>query len=162
MHVKIVDSRGNFSKFFPLSSKGERGKETNCKEVGRRGQDRSDILSRLAPAHAHGGITKLKFNYTAGRRTCAAERFPRELSLSLSARLPERHPGKLRRPFRGIRDDRRETSPLRNDRNNLPLSFVPSRGEASTDRRLSFLPSFDSERKGEKRKGERNCFHRHG
>lgn len=75
----------------------------------------------------------------------------RALSLSLSARFPERHPGKLRRPFRGIRDDRRETSPLRNDRNNLPLSFVPSRGEASTDRRLSFLPSI---RKGKEEKGK--------
>ena len=53
--------------------------------------------------HAHGGITKLKFNYTAGRRTCAAERFPREFSLSLSLLLsPGKTSGKIASPVQGI------------------------------------------------------------
>lgn len=140
-----INSRGDFSKFFSrwtkhFLDKGVGGKETNCKEVGRRGQDRSDILSRLAPAH--GGITKLKFNYTAGRRTCAAERFPpRDFSLSLSSSLSL--PKDIRENCVARSDDRRETSPLRNDGDNLPLSFVSFRREANSNsaanRQLPFL-----------------------
>lgn len=106
-----INSRGDFSKFFSrsiFSIREERvgGKETNCKEVGRRGQDRSDILSRLAPAH--GGITKLKFNYTAGRRTCAAERFPpRDFSPSLPLFLSRKTSGKIASPVRMIAGRRR-------------------------------------------------------
>ena len=65
-------------------------------------------------------------------------------------------------------DDRRETSPLRNDRDNLPLSFVSSFArEENTDRRLflpflpSFLPSLSSEY-SRSRFEKINSFHRHG
>lgn len=80
----------------------------------------TDPISRgLTSGHTATGIRKLKFNYPP-RRARIARRFHGVFP----ALWPRKTSGEIASPIHGIPDDRREMSPHRNDRNNLPLSFA--------------------------------------
>lgn len=89
----------------------------NCKEISvvRTGPIFPGDWHRPTP----GRITKLKFNYTTSR-----EERRREIFWSFLGARIRKTSRKIASPIHENQDDRRETSPVRNDRNNLPLSFV--------------------------------------
>lgn len=101
-----------------FSSKDLRGEQRKriVKKSAWSGQVR--YSRRLAPTHARRNY-KIKIQLYAGSDVRC-----RDISRSFLQVRFRKTSGEIASPIHGIPDDRRETSPVRNDRNNLPLSFV--------------------------------------